>query len=330
MQNSKRNFTFVLTASLLIMAIFALDKKQVTKDKAHLAHQHAPTIKRQSNDRSKLLFDAKGNLSQALTALLELTGIQHDGSLASAVEQTQQQWLRATGKERWQINELFPEKRQEALLLLDELGCIAAVQPTHNHYDYAIILGASVPAIRIRLSYLAQLWQDGVHFENLIFLGGARPLDPQRESASVLLDTKNKTLPAKNGWQYNGILPTTEITMMQFIYDQADLPKEFMACPVKFISTPLQKTNYAANPRNPNTADIITTWLAQDPMNGTCLFISNNPYIGYQDAVVRTTMPQDFIIETVGNAATDETKLSVFLDNCARWLYTEKIRQEKR
>lgn len=41
-------------------------------------------------------------------------------------------------------------------------------------------------------------------------------------------------------------------------------------------------------------------------------------------------VPNNFIIETVGSTASDETKLGVYLDTIARWIYTEKLRQEKK
>ena len=75
-----------------------------------------------------------------------------------------------------------------------------------------------------------------------------------------------------------------------------------------------------------STADTFIDWLKQNPESGSCLVISNNPYIGYQDLVARTFLPSDFKIETVGSQGSGE-KVSVYLDNLARWLYQEKQRR---
>lgn len=329
MQNNKRNFTLLLSASMLIVAaLYALDKKQFTRLVSQESEEVSITHKRQSTDRSKFLFDEYGNLCQPLISLLELTDIQHNGTLANIVEQTQQKWLRASGKERWEINELYPEKRAAILALLDDLGSVAEVKPTHMHYDYAVLLGATIQRVRMRLQYLIDLHTHGVQFKKIIVLGGERPLDATLEHKDVLLNTQNGILPCKPNWKLQGSLPTTEMQMMQLVYDQTELPETMCDIPVTFINTPMI-TLANGTIRRPGFGETIQTWLSHNPEEGSCLIISNNPFIGYADSVVRTYMPHDFTIETVGSAASDETKLSVHLDNCARWLYQEKVRREK-
>lgn len=59
-------------------------------------------------DRSTYLLNAQSKPTPALQSLLQLMNVEHDGSLASIVEKTQKEWLRAAGKERWQIEEMQP------------------------------------------------------------------------------------------------------------------------------------------------------------------------------------------------------------------------------
>lgn len=328
MQNRTLNFSLIAAASLIIVTVYALENSQI-RSYLHKQPQTVAAINyRSSVDRSHYLFDYQGTISSPLLSLLRLTDIEHDNSLASIVEKTQKQWLRAAGKERWEIDELYPEKRTEALALLDSLGCIAEVRPAHTHYDYAIVLGATVQRVRMRLQYLINLHSNGVQFKKIIILGGERPLDATLERKDVLLDTNNGLLTCKTNWKLQGPLPITEIEMMKMVYDQTQLPEKFAKIPVTFIDTPMIKMENGAV-RRPGFGDTIQTWLSHNPKEGSCLFISNNPYVGYADSVVRTFMPNRFIVETVGSAASDETKLSVHLDNCARWLYQEKIRAEK-
>ena len=147
-------------------------------------------------------------------------------------------------------------------------------------------------------------------------LGGARPLDVERESEEVLIDCNGPH--CKKNWQLTGPLPKTEIDMMEMVYDQMDLPSiEHI-----FVGTPLIPMTDGKT-RNPATADIIQSWLNQKPQAGRYLFISTNPFVGYQDAAIRQCLPKEFTFETVGTAAHPDVKLSVHLDNLARWLYQE-------
>lgn len=76
----------------------------------------------------------------------------------------------------------------------------------------------------------------------------------------------------------------------------------------------------------PTTGDTVDSWLQSNLISGSCLVISNNPYVGYQDSVVRTLLPNDFKIETVGNKCSLSVVIAVYLDNLVRWLYQEQKR----
>jgi hypothetical protein len=83
--------------------------------------------------------------------------------------------------------------------------------------------------------------------------------------------------------------------------------------------------------RRATTGDTIIDWLATSPAHGDCLFISNQPYVGYQDSVMRTYIPHSFgSLETCGPQASNTTRNSDILDDLARFLYQEKIRREKK
>ncbi len=266
-------------------------------------------------ERSKLILDSKSRPTPALQSLLKLMEVDHDGSLASIVDKTQETWLRAPNKERWDMEETATEKRAEALKLLDQLGCIKEAPPTKKEYDYAVLLGAAVHRVRTRLSYLLDLHKAGTVFKKVIMLGGARPLDPNIESEDILRDFKYKN--SKETWELTGPLPTTETEMIRMVYDQMKIPDNLS---FTIFNTPMMDNGT----RRPNTGDTIKTWLSSKPEVGLCLFISNNPFIGYQDAVARFVMPKEFVIETAGACASVDEKLSVHLDNLARWLYQEQ------
>jgi hypothetical protein len=83
--------------------------------------------------------------------------------------------------------------------------------------------------------------------------------------------------------------------------------------------------------RRPNTQDTIDEWLrSYNPQPGSILALSNQPYIGYQDAVLRKALPKTFDVETVGNACSNNTKSTVIIDSLARWIYNEHLIAQKK
>ena len=82
-----------------------------------------------------------------------------------------------------------------------------------------------------------------------------------------------------------------------------------------------------------DTKDTIVTWLKQTrPEPGDCLFLSQQPYVIYQDSIARTFMPDCFNIETVGpwiESYDPHAKTSIILDIFTRLLYQENQRRRK-
>ena len=79
--------------------------------------------------------------------------------------------------------------------------------------------------------------------------------------------------------------------------------------------------------KRPTTPDTVLDWLKIKPHPGLCLAISNQPYVLYQDSVLKTVLPPSFTVETIGEKM-DETSynVSLLLDNLARFLYQEAKR----
>ncbi|QQR49513.1 hypothetical protein IPF37_01560 [bacterium] len=276
--------------------------------------------------KSPSVFDSAGKLNTDLLSLLDLMNIQHDGSLADVVTKTQAQWLRQVGKERWEMPEFVVDQLDQFLSLLDRLGCITQVAPAQQHYDYALLLGATLARMRTRLGYLITLWNQGIRFDKLVLLGGQRILEKDFEGLDALLDRENIDLPIRKDWQFSGTLPTTEMQMMVLVYDQAEMPKEMRNVPVVMVDSPMRQRSDGM-PTRPTTIDTITDWLKTSPLAGSCLVLSNQPFVQYQHSVVKTALPEQFFVETVGHAVEGENHhKAVYLDTVARWLYQENKR----
>ena len=112
--------------------------------------------------------------------------------------------------------------------------------------------------------------------------------------------------------------------MMSMVYEQVEMPDEMRKCQLAVISSP-QITKPEGTVRRATTGDTIIDWHKTKPQPGTCLFISSQPYVKYQDAVIQSLLPQNFIVETVGSGIKNPSTVDVngCLDTLARRLYQE-------
>ncbi len=277
--------------------------------------------------RSKKLLSALVNQDNKPTvALLELLNemrAHHTDSFPSIV-QTTQLWLRPTEKERWEFKNDFIEiKKPRLLKLFENLCLIQKVEPSKKYYDYALLFGGTLDDVRNRLAYLITLWDNGIRFNSLVILTGQRLLNATLENHERLLNNQHKGLPSKNTWHFKENFPTSEPEMIKFVFEQTDIPRAWDTVSRIFIDTPPQETG-SNSFRRPNTEDTIIQWLKEcKPQPGSILAISNQPFIGYQNAVLRKNMPQKFAMETVGSAYQDNESTTTILDALVRWIYNE-------
>ena len=212
--------------------------------------------------------------------------------------------------------------------LLTDICLINAIYPEQENYDYCIVLGATAPTMRARFAYAIELWQQGVSFKELIFLVGQRMLDPQIETNDLLYPT-NTILPIKQTWKKPNNQPKTETDAARILCEQTALPPKFIdAVKISFVDTQ-GKTNSQGAYLRPTTGDTVHAWLAQNPKAGSILAISNQPFVSYQNAVLKTLLPKTFTLETVGCSVCNDIKISVIFDTLARWLYQENIYLKK-
>lgn len=273
--------------------------------------------------------------SNPLFDILEITKIQHDGSLESIVAATQKSWLRQT-KDRWDHTNQYESLHDQLSPYFEQLGIIEEIKPTSNAYDYVIVLGTTINPMRKGIAMALSYFEAGIAYKKLLILSGERPLDPlimvgdhpldtEYESKEAFFDRSNPNLPIRANWQEPAVLPKTESELAHMLFEQAQLPQGFKeAIKVEFIDTPMQK-NSDGSLRRPNTADTIHEWLITKPKEGSTLAISHQPYAIYQHAVLKTLLPESFTVETVADGVKGPLHIGNCLDTLARWLYQENI-----
>jgi hypothetical protein len=226
------------------------------------------------------------------------------------VEETQKRWLRKPTQERWELNEISPEQRRFVLNWAKEQGIFSAWKPSRDTYDKALILGATTSRMQMRLDYLKQLWMEGVRFTEIVWLTGDRPLD---KSIDGLLD-----------------LCQTESEAAHILWEEADLPEEMRGLSVVFVEVPMKVDGTTV--KRPNTEDTIVAWLKVAPQPCTALFISDQPFCGYQFAVVKGALPDEFLFDLAGQGvdpSSHPAAAAITLDCIARWIYQDSINSWK-
>ncbi|MBS0619832.1 MAG: hypothetical protein JSS61_00005 [Verrucomicrobia bacterium] len=213
---------------------------------------------------------------------------------------TQKSWLRKGGIERWEMQELSPSQKEFVLEWAREQGLYSSWQCKLKEYDRALILGATTGHMQLRLNYLKQQWESGVRFCEIVWLLGDRPLDPKVDQ---LLE----------GCQ-------TESDAAHRIWEESDLPEEMRSLPLIYVTVPMDGA------RRPNTADTLIAWLKTDPFPGTSLFVSTQPFCGYQYGVIKGVLPDACAYDVIGpgiDPSSHPAAAAITLDSVARWLYCE-------
>lgn len=259
------------------------------------------------------LKDDSGALSPPAKEFLALFDIDGNQPIPQLILTLKRSWVQEK-KERWEMDPRCEEKRALALPILQKLGCIDSIYAGKKHYDYALVLGALGKTMERRLDFLYQEWQKGVRFDQIYLLTGARQLDPQRESYPAGL--------------------TYETDLFIHLFKNHPLSK---IAPMKVIDSP-EQTLPDGTVRRPDTASTVRDFLKTAPRPGSCLVISTQPFVGYQEAVVKCFLPSSFVIECVGPGSANAFPrveedipqvqgaypLSVYLDNFVKWLIYEQ------
>lgn len=243
----------------------------------------------------------------ALSKLTSALAIPQDADL---IAETQKQWLRKPGQERWELAELSQEQRDFVLRWAKEQGIFSAWTPAYKTYDKALILGATTSRMQMRLDYLKELWRKGTRFKEIVWLTGDRPLDKRVDGLIERCHNESEAA--------------------HILWEETDLPKEMRSLPVTYIAVPMKTEGTTL--KRPNTEDTIIAWLAHSPQPCTALFVSDQPFCGYQFAVVKSCLPESFQFDLVGQGADSinhPAAAAITLDSIARWIYQENLYQKK-
>lgn len=271
-----------------------------------------------------VLYEKNGKINPTLLSLLQTVSISHANTLESIVDSTQKSWLRKSGQERWDLSNTYSQALNSLIVNhCLELNMINEIIPSRNHFNYALVMGASLETIRNRFAFLLKLIDNGITFDSIVFLTGQRSLDPTLESSEKLLDLKNANLPINPNRSLKGTLPSNETEMIRMVISQTDLSTSTHS-KITVVDTPCKITDSGTVMR-PTTGDTFASWLKDNPKPGSALIISSQPYVGYQDMVARTYLPTTFTVDSSGCVHKEPIIDADLLDTLARWIYQTKL-----
>lgn len=284
-------------------------------------HRHNPTpLDSRLPDHGTVINPLK---LSGLAALMDEVGIPHSCSLESLIAATQQ-WRRKPGEERWEMQDmpLTPDQHEAVMNHLKTLNLVQELLPSSTNYEYALVLGATVPGMKRRLNHLSRLWLEGIRFNKIVFLVGQRPLKKGIDNIDGLL--ANTIGHQAQGKSAHDARPITETEGAVQLFATMELPVEMKKLPVEFIDPP--RVWKRSHWQRANTRDTLIEWLKTSPAPGRTLVISDQPHAHYQLEVVKQELPEAFQPELTAQTADKQTRIILYLDALALWLYNLQLR----
>lgn len=280
------------------------------------------------------LIQGDGHVSSDLIKIFEILNNLIEEKNLSEIYTIFQKYGRSENQERWQLGKLHENKKTLLLPLFKKLGIIEEVLPQLKVYRAIIILGGAVSRMRARVHFLEKLWTEGVRSQQILFLVGERPLSTELNEEKDPFSREHSSIPFRPQWLPSRKQVKTEADVVPVVWDQIISREDLRNREFQVFSTPFVKDEETLKMRRPDTADTIQTWIAREsPHEGPYLVISNNPFIPYQNEVVRAVFEKEGLLEkasleTAGPAALPNLGVASYMDALFTWFRTEFNRFE--
>ncbi|OJU72953.1 MAG: hypothetical protein BGO07_01975 [Alphaproteobacteria bacterium 40-19] len=257
-------------------------------------------------------FPVRKSFKELVQDLLELVSSTQDHFSGRFSKNSSQ------AKERWEVQGVCytPEQQKEITKAIEILGLVKKVFPVKKRINSICILGATANTIKKRISYTQELLRQGCSAKRIILLTGQRPVSD--------LDTKNiskEELQEISNSNKTDCAFLTETDLMRHFYEKSDLSKK--AFLLHFIDTP--KGNLP-RPTTETTLKALEDFLKkQNPKIQRICFVSNQPYVSYQSALITSFFRQNnynISYEVVGSQSENEDPVK-FLEALASYLWAK-------
>lgn len=232
------------------------------------------------------------------------------------VQETQAKFtLRKGIQERWQVSPLewMAQEPEKIMKNLEMLGFVKEIVPQQKTVDAICILGATLPTMEKRITYVNQLIQAGIQANAIILLAGERYITAGVDGAEEKLRDIAYQQKVVDFHQL------TETHLIKYAYENSPLSR--LKIPVHVIHTPKRDL---PRPTTQTTLEELIQWLKNHPEIKTIMFVSNQPYVNYQKAIVETVFQHCGVVlpfEMVGSSASENAKVQSLIEGLGSYLY---------
>lgn len=236
--------------------------------------------------------------------------------LVDLIDQTQAHFFRrGDDLERWEVTtgKWMNEDLLELQKHLRILGLIDEVSPQHQRPDAVCVLGASYARIAKRIKHLEGLLEKGFKPQTLILLAGERYVTVGVDGTEAEL----QEIAAE--FSLNDYKMLTETHMIKKAYQDSTLFGKF---PLFVIDTPRGEER---RPTTPMTIRELNDFLQNHQDLKHIVFISNQPYVKYQEGMIRAVlknMGSTITFEVIGNAVQQPDVTRPLIEGVGSHIYT--------
>lgn len=212
-------------------------------------------------------------------------------------------------KQRLDQNPNYAGKRAKLIPILRKLGFIDEVRLCKKSYDYVLFRSADYQEMKERLLFLANLWDTGVRFKQVVFLLDTQHPLPFNEKDLVLKET--------------GVSALNQVQAIQALYKTSAVTAKWSDTPVSyFCPEPL----ISFLPMADGAADLVLWFMLSKPAAGSSiLLVSSQPDVPYDDAILRrcSWVKASFETDTIGRGAAEDISIARILASLSRFLWQE-------
>lgn len=236
--------------------------------------------------------------------------------LLELVQLTQKHFTKRTAQqERWEVTPdawMQTIDKTQAHQALQQLSLTEKITPHNITPDALCILGSSYKTMQKRLSYAHELIESGFTPKHLILLGG------ERKAVIGIDGSEGELRTIAQEFGMHNLENLTETHLLQRAYDESPISKELA---MDIIDTP---RGDLPRPTTETTLMELVSWLKVSPDITSITFVSNQPYVLYQDAiitqVIKSTKPE-LHFETIGGGMGNEPTIINLIGSLGSYLW---------
>lgn len=192
------------------------------------------------------------------------------------VKMTQKHFtVRSGHQERWEItpSQWMLDNYESNIQHLEILGFISQVKPSNLNNNAICILGSTSKTMQIRMDYTQSFIED-TSTDKIIMLSGERYVNPKIDG----LEEELKEI--ADAFKLYDWKKLTETHLIENIYNKSNFFGKFQAY---IIDTP---AGNLPRPTTQTTVIELVNWLKTHDEIKNIVFVSNQPYIRYQEAII--------------------------------------------